>query len=172
MDENMYKKTLIILTLIILTASCNTNKIHVYKNTQLYNKQLKESIDNKKFKEAKYILKYEPNKKTLDYYKYLVKYYYLTDDLKELEELNKKEKNKFINSYIQGLIYSAKGIYYFEDALKKFYEAENYQEYYNQSITELYYNIAVIEIKKENYKISINYIEKALKKDFNEKYVV
>lgn len=172
MGVSMYKKTLTILALILLASSCTLNKIHVYKNPILYNKQLKESIDNKKFKETKYILKQEPNYKTLDYYKYLVKYYYLTNNLKELMELNKKEKNLFVKSYLDGLIFTAKGIYYFDDALKKFYEAEKYQELYNQPISELFYNIAVIEIKKEHYKISINYIEKALKKDFNEKYLV
>ncbi len=168
----MYKKISILSTLMLLTLSCNMNKIHVYKNTRLYNKQLKESIDKKSFKDTKYILEHAPEEKTLDYYKYRVKYYYLTNNLKKLEELNKKEKNKFVKAYTQGLIFTAKGIYYFDDALKKFYEAEKYQEYYNQPISELYYNIAVIEIKKENYKTSVNYIEKALKNEFNEKYLV
>jgi len=168
----MYKKIFFILAIMALITSCNSNKMTVYKNPILYNKQLKESIMEKKFDDAKYILKHNPNFKTLDYYKYLVMYYHLTNNMDTLIKINEKEKNKFIKSYIQGLIFTVKGIYYFDDALKMFYEAEKNKNLYTQSLSELYYNISVIEIKKEHYKNSIKFIEKALVDEENEKYIV
>jgi tetratricopeptide (TPR) repeat protein len=129
-------------------------------------------LDIRKLDDAKYLLDNPPVTKTLDYYKYLVKYYFLIDNLDALSKIIKNEQNIFVKSYVEALIYSAKGVYYFDDALKMFYVALKNKELYKEPLNELYYNISVIEIQKEDYSKSMNNIEEALKIEENEKYIV
>jgi len=151
-------------------VACQNNEPYVQKNIILYNKQLKESLDKKDLKKAGIIIKNSPENKNLDYYKYLVKYYYLKGELDRINKINEKEKNKFVKNYVKGLILFAKGIYHFDEALQSFYEAEKYKDSFNGSINELYYNIAVIELKKENFEKAFEYINKT--EESMPKYVV
>jgi len=74
------------------------NKLHVYSNNKLYENQLKKSLESKKLDEAKYILEKTPDIKTLDYYKYLVKYYFMIDKLDQLTKVTNKENDLFIKN--------------------------------------------------------------------------
>jgi len=168
----MYKKLITILFLSFIIISCQSNKLLVHEHSKLYDRQLKESLDSKKLEDAKYILENSPKIKSLNYYKYLVKFNLMTDKLNDLEKNNNKEKNLFVKNYLQALIYTAKGIYYFDDALKSFYKALEYKGLYFQPISELYYNISLIEVKKENIKNAMTNIELAEKIMEDEKYIV
>jgi len=164
------KYIIIAISLVVATSCVTTKQVKVSTEHKLYEKELKDSLNKKDFKRSSYILKHQPDIKTLDYYLLFVKYHKLNKSLKVVDKQIKKEKNPFVVEYLTALRYFVRGVYSFDDSLLHFEKALTLKNYFKYPLSELYYNIAVLKSKKGELEEAFSMIEKAFNIEKREKY--
>lgn len=154
---------------VILLMSCQST-IKVEKNFDLYKLQLEENFEKNNNETIKYLLDNPPENIKLEYYKYLVQYYYKNNNMTSLENIYLSKENSFIKFYVLGLVNFAKGIYNYDEAVNMFEKALLLANSYKNSLSEFYYNFALFYDGKENTEKALQNIDTAIKTEQNNKY--